>query len=110
MSLKPMSSGGTIPKKRHGFLRLITTLAVIIMAAFVIMSVTSSGMKLKEYEQEYEQLVNETAAVKDSNEEIRRFLEEDADMSGYIENKAREKLDFARQDERVYYIVPDSGE
>ena len=30
-------------------------------------------------------------------------------MDEYIEDMARTKLDFAMPDERVYYVVPDSG-
>ena len=60
-------------------------------------------------EQQYEDLVAQTSAVEDSNDEIRRYLDEDADMDEYIEDMARSKLDFAMPDERVYYVVPDSG-
>ena len=47
--------------------------------------------------------------MQDSNAKISRYLEENADMDDYIEDMARDKLDYARPDERVYYVVPDSG-
>lgn len=110
MSLKLRSDEASTPKRHGGFVRFAAFAACIVLAVFVVVSVVSSNMKLNEYEQQYEQLVAETASVQDSNDEIRRYLEENADLDEYIENMAREKLDFARPDERVYYIVPDSGE
>ncbi len=110
MSLKLRSDEASTPKKCGGFVKFAAFTACIVLAVFVVVSVVSSNMKINEYEQQYEQLLAETASVQDSNDEISRFLEENADMDEYIENKAREKLDFAHPDERVYYIVPDSGE
>ena len=110
MSLKLRSEEAAAPRKRNGFVRLAAFAACIVLAVFVVVSVVSSNIRINEYEQEYNELVSETAAVQDSNDEIRRYLEEDADLDEYIENMARDKLDFARPDERVYYIVPASGE
>ena len=79
------------------------------LAVFVVFSIVSSNIKINEYQQQYDDLVAQTAAVEDSNDELQRYLDEDADLDEYIENMARDKLDLARPDERVYYIVPDSG-
>lgn len=97
-----------MPKKRSGFVRIAAFSAVIIMGLFVVVSIVSSNMKISEYQKQLDELVAQTQAVEDSNAEISRYLEEDADLSEYIENAARDKLDYARSDERVYYVVPDS--
>ncbi len=109
MSLRLRSDEASTPKKRGGFVRFIAFSAVVVVAVFVVASIVSSNMKISEYKAQYDSLVAQTSAVQDSNDEIRRYLDEDADMSEYIENMARDKLDYARPDERVYYIVPDSG-
>lgn len=83
--------------------------AGIMVAVFVVVSIVSTNISISNYEQQYEDLVAQTSAVEDSNDEIRRYLDEDADMNEYIEDMARSKLDFAMPDERVYYVVPDSG-
>lgn len=83
--------------------------AGIMVAVFVVVSIVSTNISISNYEQQYEDLVAQTSAVEDSNNEIRRYLDEDADMDEYIEDMARSKLDFAMPDERVYYVVPDSG-
>lgn len=109
MSLKLRSDEASIPRRRSGFVRVAAFSAFIIIGLFVVVSIVSSNMKINDYKKQYDDLVAQTEAVEDSNDEIRRYLDEDADMSEYIENMARDKLDFARPDERVYYIVPDSG-
>ena len=101
MSLKLRSDEASIPRRRSGFVRVAAFSAFIIIGLFVVVSIVSSNMKINDYQKQYDDLVAQT--------EIRRYLDEDADMSEYIENMARDKLDFARPDERVYYIVPDSG-
>ena len=80
--------------------------AGIMVAVFVVVSIVSTNISISNYEQQYEDLVAQTSAVEDSNDEIRRYLDEDADMDEYIEDMARSKLDFAMPDERVYYVVP----
>lgn len=109
MSFRLRSEEATMPKRRNGLIRLVAFAAGILLAVFVVVSIVSSNIKINEYESQYNDLVAQTEAVKDSNDEIRRYLDEGADMDEYIEDMARDKLDYARPDERVYYVVPDSG-
>ena len=102
----------TIKELGKGFLRMVIGCTIILILAQIPLQI---GKKQREREvqqmkeQQYEDLVAQTSAVEDSNDEIRRYLDEDADMDEYIEDMARSKLDFAKPDERVYYVVPDSG-
>ena len=102
----------TIKELGKGFLRMVIGCTIILILAQIPFQI---GKKQREREvqqmkeQQYEDLVAQTSAVEDSNDEIRRYLDEDADMDEYIEDMARSKLDFAMPDERVYYVVPDSG-
>ena len=109
MSFKLRSDEATAPKKKHGFVKFAATAAGILLAVFVVVSLVRSQMSIQGYEQQYEELAAQTASVQDSNDEIRRYLDENADMDEYIEDMARNKLDYAMPDERVYYVVPDSG-
>lgn len=109
MSFMPGSREATTPKKRSGFITIAALAAGVLLAGYAVFSIVSSNIKINEYEQQYNELVAQTQAVQDSNDEIRRYLEEGADMDEYIEDMARNKLDYARPDERVYYVVPDSG-
>lgn len=109
MSFVPRSKEAAMPKKRSGIITIAAFTAGILLAGYAVFSIVSSNMKINEYEQQYNDLVAQTEAVQDANAEISRYLEEGADMDKYIENMARDKLDYARPDERVYYVVPDSG-
>ena len=99
----------TTPRRKHSILKMLAFTAGIMVAVFVVVSIVSTNISISNYEQQYDDLVAQTSAVEDSNDEIRRYLDEDADMDEYIEDMARSKLDFAMPDERVYYVVPDSG-
>ena len=109
MSLKLRSQEATTPRKKRSFVGLLAFVACVLGVVFFVVSMVSSNMKISQYQQQYDELVAQTSAVEDSNEEIRRYLDENADMDEYIEDMARNKLDFAKPDERVYYVVPDSG-
>ena len=63
-------------------------------------------MQINEYNAQYDELLEKTL---EENAEISRYLEDNANLDEYIENIAREKLDFANPDERIYYIIPSSG-
>ena len=109
MSFMLRSKEAAMPKKRSGIITVAAFAAGVLLAGYAVFSIVSSNMKINEYEQQYNELLAQTEAVQDSNDEIRRYLEEGADMDKYIEDMARDKLDYARPDERVYYVVPDSG-
>ena len=105
MSLRLRSDEATTPRRKHSILKMLAFTAGIMVAVFVVVSIVSTNISISNYEQQYEDLVAQTSAVEDSNDEIRRYLDEDADMDEYIEDMARSKLDFAKPDERVYYCA-----
>lgn len=109
MSLKLRSQEATTPRRKRSFVGLLAFVSCVLGVVFFVVSMVSSNMKISQYQQQYDELVAQTSAVEDSNDEIRRYLDENADMDEYIEDMARNKLDFAKPDERVYYVVPDSG-
>ncbi len=108
MSLKLKSEEPHEVKKKHGLVTLCAYSAGALLLGYIVFSIISTNLQINNYQTEYDKITSEIASVKDSNEEIRRYLEEDADLDEYIEKIARDKLDYANPDERVYYIVPSS--
>lgn len=70
MSLKLRSDEASIPKRRSGFVRAAAFSAFIIIGLFVVVSIVSSNMKINDYQKQYDDLVAQTEAVEDSNDEI----------------------------------------
>ncbi len=95
--------------KRHGFVSFLAGTAVVVLAIFIAYSIISDNIKIREYSEQYEDLVDQTNSVLEENAQINRYLEDDANLDEYIEDIARDKLDFANPDERIFYIVPSSG-
>lgn len=95
-------------RKNGGFVRILVYIAGTILIGFIVFSIISTNIQINENKQKYQQLVDQTDIVLEENASIERYLGDDANMDEYIEEIARDKLDFANPDERVYYIVPSS--
>lgn len=93
-------------KKAPGFIKVLMYIAGTILVGFIVFSVITTNIQIKENIQKYDELLQQTNDVKEENASIERYLDDDADMDEYIEDIARDKLNFANPDERVYYIVP----
>lgn len=108
MSFRLVSGEVKEPSKRNGLVRMSAYIAGVILIGFIVFSIISTNMKINESKAQYNELVTQTNNVLEENASIERYLGEDANMDQYIEDIARDKLDFATPDERVYYIVPSS--
>ena len=108
MSLRLKSEEAAEKSYRHTPVRILVFLAGIVFIAFVVYNIVSDNVKAREYSRQYDALVEQTNALLEENEQISRYLEDDANLDDYIEQIAREKLDFANPDERIYYIIPSS--
>ncbi len=95
-------------KKNGGFVKALVYIAGTILIGFIVFSIITTNMQIAENKQKYQQLVDQTDIVLEENASIERYLGDDANMDEYIEEMARDKLDYANPDERVYYIVPSS--
>lgn len=105
MSFK-LRSGEVHEKSNHGFIRTLLYIAGSILVGFIVFSIITTNMQINEDKQKYEELLQQTEAVEEENASIERYLVDGADMDEYIEAMARDKLNYANPDERVYYIVP----
>lgn len=97
-----------MPKRQNGFTMFIASVAALLLSGYAIFSIVSSNIKISQYEQQMAELDAQTESIQDSNDQIRRYLEEGADLDEYIEDMARDRLGYAKPDERIYYVVPDS--
>ncbi len=79
------------------------------VAVYVAYSVISDNIAIKNNMERYDRLVAETNAVKAQNEQIDGYLKSNESLDAYIEDIARDKLDFANADERIIYVVPSAG-
>lgn len=93
-------------KNNFGFIRTLAYIACSILVGFIVFSIVTTNIQIKENKQKYDELLQQTEIVEEKNASIERYLDEDANMDEYIEEIARDKLNFANPDERVYYIVP----
>lgn len=110
MSLRHRSDEARENKKRHGFVRFLAGTAVLVVVVYVAYSIISDSIAIKANTERYEQLLSETNEVKAENEQINGYLNSTESLDEYIKDIARDKLDFANPDERIFYVVPSAGE
>lgn len=82
----------------------------MVVAIFIVYVLVSDMMQIQKDTETYNNLVAKTNAVNEENAQITNYLENDANLKEYIEEIAREKLDYANPDERIYYVVPSATE
>lgn len=93
-------------KKRHGLVRFLAGAAVLVVAVYVAYSIISDNIEIKNNMERYNRLLAETNAIEAKNEQISGYLQNDDNLDDYITDIARDKLDYANADERIYYVVP----
>lgn len=92
--------------KKHRLFRILVGAALLVIACFVVYVLVSDMMQIQKDNETYNKLVNQTNAVNEQNAQIANYLENDENLKEYIEEIAREKLDYANPNERIYYVVP----
>lgn len=106
MLSKPKSEKAHENTKRHGFIRLLAFAAIIVIVVFVGYTIISDNIQIRNNNQRLEELTEQTDAINAKNEQIAGYLENDRNLEEYIEDVARDKLDFANADERIFYVIP----
>lgn len=98
MSLKQKSE----KKHRRSFFFGFITVAVVIYAAACFIS---NQVQIAQKNTEYEEIMAKLSEVKTENEQLRRYSSVEYRLD-YIEEIAREELDYSYADETIYYFVP----
>ena len=106
MSLKPRSEKAREKQKRHGLVRILAYAALVVMIIYVGFSIISNNIQIRNNKQQLKELTEQTNAIKARNEQITGYLENNKNLEAYIEEIARDKLDFANGDERIFYVIP----
>lgn len=89
-------------KKRSSF---ILGAALFAVAVFVVVEFVSMQIEILQKNSELEQISANLAALEVSNEQLKRYYAEENRME-YIEQIARDQLDYSYADETVYYFIP----
>lgn len=110
MSLKQVSVKTRDNTKRHGIVHFLAVIALSVLAVYVVYSIVNDSIEIRENQKRYEQLKVMTEQVEEDNKQIQTYLEDDANLDKYIEDIARDKLDYANTNERIYYVIPASTE
>ena len=108
MSLKQKSLEAH-EKKKRSFVSVLATIAALLFAGFAVYIVVQNQIEIRENTQKYNDLVAQTKEINERNAQIQAYLEDEDKLNEYIENMARDKLDYANPSERIYYVIP-SGE
>lgn len=94
------------PGKKHRLFRMLVGAAILVIAVFVVWRIVSDMLQIQKDNELYNSLVEQTNSVNEQNAQITNYLENDENLKQYIEDIAREKLDLASPNERIYHVVP----
>ena len=79
-------------------------LAAFVFICYAVVSLILLQVDISEQKQELKKLNEQKAAAQADNEELKRLLDS-GDESEYYARIAREQLNYAYPDERVYYVI-----
>ncbi len=85
-------------------LNIFLRFAVITFCIYIVVVLFNLQIQLSDKREELQTLNNQIAAEEQTKMENQRFID-DEDQEELIEQYAREKLGFARPDEKVFYNI-----
>lgn len=91
-------------KKKKGLTGLLIQLAVAGAAVYLLVAFIGGQLKVAEKQRELEELSAMVEKQVEQNAELQRLMES-GDEDAYVERIAREKLGYARPDERVFVDI-----
>lgn len=97
-----MSSKLKCEKKHKRFLFVIGVFAVF---AFAVVNLVSMQVQISQKNSEYQALKASLDDLKAENVQLERYSSDEYRME-YIEQIARDNLDYSYSDETVYYFIP----
>lgn len=90
---------------RSGKLPFIFALAAFVVLTYTVVSIISMQVEIAQKSSEYEALSARLYELKTENEVLERYTSDEYRL-GYIEDIARDELDYSYPDEKIYYFVP----
>lgn len=90
-------------EKKHK--SLLFRILVVGIVGFVLVRIISMQIEISQKRSELDSINNDLNSVLISNEQLQRYTSDENKME-YIEQIARDQLDYSYSDETVYYFVP----
>ena len=84
---------------------IILILAVFAALSYAVVSLVAMQVEITQKSTELEELSERLEELKTENAQLERYANDNYKMD-YIEDIAREELDFSYADEKIYYFVP----
>ncbi|MBQ9384048.1 MAG: septum formation initiator family protein [Ruminiclostridium sp.] len=90
---------------RSSKLPFIFAFAAFVALAYAVFSLITMQVEIAQKSAEYERLSDRLYELKTENEMLERYTSEEYKM-GYVEEIARDQLDYSYSDEKIYYFIP----
>lgn len=99
-----MAKGKPKKRKQNGITSLLIKLAVAGASVYLVVSFVSGQLQVSEKQRKLAELDIKLETQTEQNAELERLMES-GDEDAYVERMAREKLGYARPDERVFVDI-----
>ena len=91
-------------KKAHNR-SIIFGIAIFAALVYAVVNLVSMQVQIAQKSSEYEELSARLETLRTENEQLERYSNNEYRMD-YIEEIARDELDYSYPDEKIYYFVP----
>ena len=101
-------SAGMLSKQKSGRstkLPFIFAFAAFVALAYAAFSLITMQVEIARKSAEYDKLSERLYELRTQNEQLERYTSEEYKM-GYVEEIARNELEYSYSDEKIYYFVP----
>lgn len=86
-------------------LPFIFAFAGFLALAYAVVNLVAMQVEISQKSAEFEELSDKLYALRTQNELLERYTSEEYKL-GYVEEMAREELDYSYSDEKIYYFIP----
>ncbi len=95
-------------KKKSYRGKFLLKLAICGLALVVLLSIVERQVQIAEKRERLAQLETQLEDQKQKNQELKKSLEDEDGLRDYAEKRARQEMDYAKSNERVYIF--DAGD
>lgn len=106
MSLKHRSERAQAVKPKNALTTFLIAAAALFIGIAMAWSTITTNIEVENNQVKIDALTAQITDLKDDNAQIERYLNNSDALREYMEQQAREKFNYAYENEIVYYIVP----
>lgn len=93
-------------KKKLSTMGIATSCIIVVLFIYAVVTIISQNSAISAKNAQLEEIENQTIIEEVKNEEIKNILNSNTeDNAAYIEKSAREDLDYAYKDERIFINI-----